>query len=89
MVSVDVHTGLVHLHTCTLNIYAQIDQPSLYILYSVTMATKYCWWDGGDNNDNGDVDVASFPVPCPAFRRLQYGKVLQATKSWVWDWVRG
>ena len=27
--------------------------------------------------------VASFPVP----RRLQY--ILQATKSWAWDWERG
>ena len=33
--------------------------------------------------------LASFPVPHPAFRYLQYGKVLQATKSWAWDWVRG
>ena len=34
--------------------------------------------------------LASFPVPRPAFRCLQYGKaVLQATKSWAWDWVRG
>ena len=31
--------------------------------------------------------LASFPVPCPAFCRLQY--VLQAMKSWVWDWERG
>ena len=30
--------------------------------------------------------LASFPVPRPAFRRLT---VLQATKSWAWDWERG
>ena len=27
--------------------------------------------------------VASFSGPCPASRRLQYGKVLQATGSWA------
>ena len=34
--------------------------------------------------------LASFPVPRPAFRRcLVRFTVLQATKSWAWDWERG
>ena len=36
---------------------------------------------------NSTLTVASFPVPRPAFHRLQY--ILQRTKSWALDWVRG
>ena len=44
----------------------------------------------GDTTTQCTLILASFPVPRPAFRRLQYGKaVLQATKSWAWDWERG
>ena len=44
----------------------------------------------GDTTMQCTLILASFPVPRPAFRRLQYGNaVLQATKSWAWDWERG
>ena len=39
---------------------------------------------------HGTFALASFPVPRPAFRHLQYGKaVLLATKSWAMAWERG
>ena len=44
----------------------------------------------GDTTTQCTLILALFPVPRPAFHRLQYGKaVLQATKSWAWDWERG
>ena len=45
---------------------------------------------GGTIIVHGTFALASFPVPRPAFRRLQYGKaVLRATKSWAMAWERG
>ena len=74
------------LHTSTLPLDIELMlMLTVSLYYRLKIISTFIW-----NIPNWErfiiaILLASFPVPRPPFRFT----VLQATKSWVWDWERG